>query len=80
MPLPSHSCVPVAHIFLPTHPDTWIHTGTLPEEADLGKVYPEESVAVLLAKPFSGEGPRLPQRRQAPCGTSQASHRYLLAL
>lgn len=29
VPLPSHSCVPIARIFLPMHPDTWIHTGTL---------------------------------------------------
>ena len=51
-----------------------------PEEIDLGKVYLEEPTAVLLAKLFLGEGPRLPQRHQAPRGTSQASRRYLLAL
>jgi len=43
--------------------------GPFPEEAALGKVYLEEPTAVLLAKLFLVEGPRLPQRHQAPRGT-----------
>lgn len=54
--------------------------GPFLEEGDLEKVYLKEPTAALLAKLLLGEGPRLSLRHQAPCGTSQASCRYLLPL
>jgi len=80
VPLPCHSCVPGAHISLPTHQDTWTHARTLSRGGCLGK-------SLLGGAHSSAAGKTVPSRgtkaaTEAPGSTwdTQASCRYLQAL